>query len=105
MSLSYDYGTEEIHLHCASCAFLNSLKFGHIVPPELVLLVVTVHVLCLEDGRCTRNPKLQVYNRHCVIFYLLVNCHSGSVLKCRLFNTLNVLIVKTSYECVVLGIS
>lgn len=41
------------------------------------------------------------------IFYPFVNnCHSGYIWKSRLFfNTLNVFIVKTCYECVVLGIS
>lgn len=34
------------------------------------------------------------------------NCHSGYIWKCRFFfNTLDVFIVKTCYECVVLGIS
>lgn len=83
------------------------------MPPELVLAghphpCGSIRYCREKTGDVLGVPDLsKVCNGHYVVFYPFVNnCHSGYILKCRFFfNTLNVFIVKTYYECVVLGIS
>lgn len=77
----------------------RALKHGHSVPPEAVqwdTLLVAVGNTALHSR--ARHSRLSKVCGGCgVVFYPCVNnCHSGYILKCRLFsNPLNVFIVKT----------